>query len=84
MYRLIVLRLGFCYFASILLRQGDFKNGRRFARLAKLLIKNPKFKEAAGEVFCITTAILGFFEPLQSIIPFHLEGEGKYASNLSK
>ena len=76
-YLITVLFSAFCYFASIILRQGDFKNGRRFARLAKMLITNPKFKEAAGEVLCIMTAILCFFEPLQSTIPFHLEGEGE-------
>ena len=46
-------------------------------RLAKMLIENPKFKEAVGEVTCITVGIQCFFEPLQSTIPFYLEGEGE-------
>ena len=83
-YLTIVSFPGFCYFATIILKQGDFKNGRRFARLAKMLITNPKFKEAAGEVLCITTAILCFFEPLQSTVPFHLKGEGESGFTVMK
>ena len=75
---------GFSYFAGIISRQGDFENGRRFVRLAKMLIENPKFKEAAGEVLCITTGIQCYLEPLQSTILFHMEGEGKPGFNTMK
>lgn len=46
-------------------------------RLAKILIENPMFKNAAGEVLFIATSVQCYFEPLQSTIPFHLEGEGE-------
>ncbi|KAL7469039.1 hypothetical protein ACHAXS_009282 [Conticribra weissflogii] len=66
--------IGFVYFGSMLASLGQLREGYRFAKLAKKLIQRFGSKEMAGEVIAISSQTIGYIEPLQSIVEFHLEG----------
>lgn len=55
--------------------QNFYSSGKRFAGLSKKLIQDNKFKEVAGEVIAVTTGVRCYLEPMQSVLPSHLEGE---------
>lgn len=67
--------LAFAYFSSSVSVMGNIEQGRRFLRLSRLLIQDPKFREVAGEVIFVTTSLQTYLEPMQAVLPGYLEGE---------
>jgi len=66
--------VGFVYFGSILASIGHIDEGCRFVKLAKNLVQRFGGREVAGEVIAIATQTIGFVDPIQSTLDFHMEG----------
>jgi len=66
--------VGFVYFGSVLVSIGHIEEGYRYVKLAKKLVSQFDAKEVAGEVIAISTQAIGYIEPMQSAIEFHVLG----------
>eukprot|EP00804_Cyclotella_cryptica_P014030 CCRYP_002508-RA/>CCRYP_002508-RA protein AED:0.03 eAED:0.03 QI:1061/1/1/1/1/1/4/164/1320 len=67
--------VGFAYFASVLAKCGEMRDGYRFAKLAKALLDQVGSKETLGDVIFTTTEVLSFFEPLHTVNEYRIQGE---------
>lgn len=67
--------IAFAYFSGLVSRMGYLEKGRRLVRLSKMLIQNSEYKEVAGEVIAVVTGVRCYLEPMQAVLPAHLEGE---------
>jgi len=67
--------IGFAYYAGMLAKCGEMQNGYRFAKLAKLLYEKDIVKETAGELIFMTSEVISYFEPLQTINEYRANGQ---------
>ncbi|KAL7464104.1 hypothetical protein ACHAXS_004440, partial [Conticribra weissflogii] len=66
--------IGFAYFGSMLASIGYINEGYRYVKLSKDLVHRFGSKEVAGEVIAIATQTIGYVEPMQTTLEFHLQG----------
>ncbi|KAL7475270.1 hypothetical protein ACHAW6_001191, partial [Cyclotella cf. meneghiniana] len=67
--------IGIAYFGGMVAELGDIRGGYRFIRLAKGLVDKIRNSEIAGEVLWLSTEILSFIEPLQTVNEYRIQGE---------